>query len=344
MIGIRQYIITALISIPLVLAVIFEYKIFVIWPQITYLWQGNINPFLEFSDIGPHALRYTVIYPILLLSEAINVHYDFVFSYFVIVVYYLTCLFITKTIRLYCFTYNSLIYSVIFIAVTTEIMMFLMNGRMTVSLLGFSIVVFFICKMHINDRVNIQSLIALIMGFTLCGVSSGAIISALSLYIYYVIISTHKFFVVGNWNSYVKNLLILSITTYIFIDILFSMIGKNLNFYGGGFSGFLEMLNHGYGTLLYNLNWLQIFLIAISIIVFGLVYLMYYYTGRLSLLASMLVISICCGAFGYSTLAMAVIPAMLLVMLTFHDLALSNYKMPIDQYQVSGHNTQRVAQ
>jgi len=330
MIGFRQYFIIILISVPLVLAVFLEYKIFMIWPQITYLWQGNINPFLEFSDIGPHALRYTVIYPVLLLSELLGVHYDIVFSYFVIIVYFCTCVFVSKTIKLYSFNESSFNYSVVFVALIIEALMFLMNGRMTVSLLGYSIVIFYICKMHVHGQVNIQSLIALILGFTLCGVSSGAIISALSLYLYYMITSTYNLLSTGRFKSYLKNLVIISLTFYIFIEILISMIDKNLNFYGGGFGGFLEMLNHGYGVILYSLNGLQILLIAVSIFVFGLVYMMYYYTGRLSLLASMLIISICCGAFGYSTLAMAVIPAILLITLTIHDLTLANYRIPTD--------------
>ena len=205
-----------------------------------------------------------------------------------------------------------------------------MNGRMTVSLLGYSIVIFYICKMHVHGLVNIQSLMALILGFTLCGVSSGAIISALSLYLYYMITSTYKLFSTGDFKSYFKNIIILALTFYIFLDILIGMIGKNLNFYGGGFVGFVEMLNHGYGVILYSLSGLQILLIAVSIIVFGLVYMMYYYTGRLSLLASMLIISICCGAFGYSTLAMAVIPAIVLMSLTIHDLTLASYRIPAD--------------
>lgn len=343
MIGVKQYFTIIAISIPLALAVFLEYKIFMIWPQITYLWQGNINPFLEFSDIGPHALRYTVIYPVLLLSEIMNVHYDLVFSYFVIIIYFFTCIFVSKSIGLYGVTRRDVNYSVVFVACTLEMLMFLMNGRMTVSLLGYSIVIFYILKMHTHSQVNIQSLVALILGFTLCGVSSGAIISALSIYLFYMITLTYKLFNNGEFRSYFKNILIISVTFYIFIDILISMITKNLNFYGGGLGGFLEMLNHGYGVILYKLNGLQIFLMAVSILVFGLVYVFYYHTSRLSLLASMLIISVCCGAFGYSTLAMAAIPTMLLVILTLNDLALTNRRKPLDYRDVGNYPALREA-
>ena len=124
MIGFRQYFVIILISVPLILAVFLEYKIFMIWPQITYLWQGNINPFLEFSDIGAHALRYTVIYPVLLLSEMISVHYDLVFSYFVIGVYFFTCVFVLKTIKIYSNSQNDFNYSVVFVAIIIESLMF----------------------------------------------------------------------------------------------------------------------------------------------------------------------------------------------------------------------------
>ena len=89
---------------------------------------------------------------------------------------------------------------------------------------------------------------------------------------------------------------------------------KNVNFYGGGITGFVNMLNHGTGKIFYGLDQASLVLF-IFILVFLTIFLVGFYlrSKRYQLLYTFVASSIIGGLFGYSTMFMGIIPGLVLL-------------------------------
>ena len=78
---------------------------------------------------------------------------------------------------------------------------------------------------------------------------------------------------------------------------------KNINFYGGGFEGLVNMLNHGMGSIFQLIGYEAAFFLIILMVPITLICLaIIYYVKRYRLLLSCIFISIFAGFFGYSTM------------------------------------------
>ena len=124
-----------------------------------------------------------------------------------------------------------------------------MNGRLILSYLGYSILICLYTDLQTHKKRNkVNVILMTFIGLVLTMVSSGTMAIAL-LYVITMLYSINfgKF----NKKKFIKTfLLILLVLSPIIIKVIeyvFVMINKNITFFGGGFKGFFNMLNHGLG-------------------------------------------------------------------------------------------------
>lgn len=99
---------------------------------------------------------------------------------------------------------------------------------------------------------------------------------------------------------------------------------KNLNFYGIGYEGFVNMLGHGIGavlkSLLHSISLTSILAIICFVIIIANIIVQ---TFRYPLIVRILIIFCGCVLFGYTTQSMAVVPMLILSTLYFPYVNLS---------------------
>lgn len=318
---------------PLVLAVLLGLKSFEVWEQITYMWYSRASPIVELAKIHPHALRYALIYPILALSDYLDLKHDLLFSFTLLIF----CFFTIRNIQ----TVSTIIEKdqkpsnlfQFFSAYFLVIMFFQMNGRIGFAFLGYSILLLIVVQHHYERKLSIGSFIGALLGLALCSVSSGTLVSGtlcIVIAIYFEVCRCIK------RTTLTRPAFAIFVASVILSGLLFRYllvgVSKNVTFYGGGSDGFLRMLEHGIGRALYPaLNaaglppvlvcWLLI-TVLIGIILSRL---------RNSILLHMFLGTIVCGLFGYSALTLSLIPLLVLLNSTF-TLSIS-----------SSHNTEKAS-
>ena len=111
----------------------------------------------------------------------------------------------------------------------------------------------------------------------------------------------------------------------IFVGITVVGALKNLNFYGFGYDGLVNMLSHGIGTvlkpILTTVSWPPLILTA-TILVF--VVRKAIKKSHNPMVTTMLFICFGCGLFGYTTLSMAIVPMLIILGRSLPDYSLPN--------------------
>ena len=172
-------------------------------------------------------------------------------------------------------------------------------------------------QVHYHQLFTWKMPILLLLSIFLCGVTSGTLFSAIGAL---VITTLFEFERTTNHLSLKKSSLILILAAfgcvYFYLDFVLVGVVKNLIFFGGGYNGFLQLLKHGFGGVLYpfvNALSLEV-LIALAILgaVCGsLVLRLFNYHFLLHIMFG----AIAFGAFGFSTLTLAFMPVMVFLSL-----------------------------
>ncbi|QIE47913.1 hypothetical protein G5B38_20070 (plasmid) [Pseudohalocynthiibacter aestuariivivens] len=302
-----------LIVLPLILAVISGLKTYDIWPQITYMWQSRLPLLTGFQEFGAHGLRYALMYPIMWSSEYTGISADKVFSYVILVIVYFTGRNCIEAIRLCRPGFRQNVMSSLIVFGGLVGLFFLMNGRISVAFLGYSLLLRALLESRRSARISLKSGMMMLCGVILCGVSSGVLVSAVGVFLMTLGINIAP--VVARMQLTRTNIILLLVTTLLIYTIgnsvVIGMI-KNLTFYGG----IAEMLHHGYGRILLNViqgvpSWLFV-TVLIAIILLGIRLLK---LVRYPHLTAIFLFACACGAFGFSTLSIAAVPGLVLVTL-----------------------------
>ena len=284
---------------------------FRLWSQVTYL-RGNI-PNLGNLLIEAHLLRYMLVYPIFVLSDQTGINADKLFSAICFVMLFFTVRCCTKMAN-YCFHKGEL-YFIIFFALLFLLISAFMNGRIIFAFLGFSYLLLAVQNWEKMNLSNFGLLSRIFPALFLCSVSSGTFLSCFNGLILWSFV-----FINRTKRSIFYYILIL---LFVFSPILKLYLLKNINFFGGGFVGFVNMLSHGVGKIFLVIGFDSlIFLILIfanlTIIGISLLYYDRYHRLYFIFLGS----SIASGFFGYSTLSLAIVPASI-IMASYSALAIS---------------------
>jgi len=220
-------------------------------PQAQVLLENNESVFYWFSIGHVHAIRLLVAYPGYLISEIYSVDLDTGFTYYGMILFIFIFLNIANTISKLQSNKGKIPREIRYLILLVPLLVLplIMNGRLILSYLGYSILVNLYTDLISDIRVKKTKVILMtLFGVVMTMVSSGTMVVAI-LYVIAMLyaINYSKF----NKKKFLKSalifLLILSPLIYKVIDYAWLMINRNIVFYSGGIQGFVNMLNHGLG-------------------------------------------------------------------------------------------------
>ncbi len=311
-----------LVFMPLVFSVLFELKKFKIWYQIIFLWDQGATPFQELLQLSPHSFRYFLMYPVIYISESIGVDRDFFFSLIILFIGFYAVSLLCASLKIMKGNHRRQIIPCLFISVVIVFLLFYMNGRGAIALCGFALLVNNIIKLEMGMTPNVWIFTNIFLALLLTSVSSGTLaVSFLTLSMYLLQQIKHILSGILRVRFFVERFKIFFVCLLfciIFSSIIIVGFEKNLNFYGVGYEGFVNMLGHGIGAvlkpLLHSISMTS--LIAIVCII-GIILNTIVQRFRYSLIVRILIICCGCGLFGYTTLSMAIVPLLILSTLYF---------------------------
>lgn len=284
-------------------------KEFSAWPQVLELWQGHATPA---SLIGhPHLFRYLVAYPGLLLEDA---YPALGFSLY-------CCLFMVLNASVWsAIVRKTQLVSPSYLTWGVFLLAHLfMNGRGVIAWSSWLLAVSLCIDL---SRATVPVKWPVVRGVVAC------FLGAVSTGVFVVVLFSIFVFFLDRWRAggvKLKNfrgllvLLMLVPCSYVFVSYFFVAVEKNLDFYGGGLHGLIQMLGHGMGKIFLagenldagaGLGLVLALLLALAIPIGCLAALLFLFGPPIRPIRKLLVISIAGGLFGFTVLTLA-IPLML---------------------------------
>ena len=303
------------VGAPLAVAVFAGMKEYQVWSQVLYLWELGASPLEQLTHLSPHALRYALIYPILILAERMELGRDYVFSVAMLLICFVTFRNIIFSVEVLSSRKRNWVMVSGILTAATVLVFFFMNGRIGIAFLGYSLLLRNIILVHYLRRFSILLPFNILLALFLCSVSSGTLVSAIVALLIAAAAELVRSFSRRRLSWPILAIVVATgFSGAILADFVLVGILKNIAFYGGGYDGFLAMLSHGFGARLLPILSLASFPVllgaAIGTATLGSVML-----SRLPhpLLLHLFLAAVACGAFGYSTLSIAFLPFMVLV-------------------------------
>lgn len=274
------------------------------WPQVQELWQGHATPA---SLMGhPHLFRYLVAYPGLVLEEA---YPELGFS-------------------LYC---------ALFMVINASIWSAIVRKTQLVSPSYLTWGIFILAHMFMNGR-GVIAWSAWLLSISLCidlsratepvkwPVVRGTVacfLGAVSTGVFVIVLFSIFVFFLDRWKAggvklknlkNLKGLLVLLMLvpcSYVFVSYFIVAIEKNLDFFGGGLHGLIQMLGHGTGKIFLSEDSLDLgmgmaLFMVLAVPVGSLAALMFFFGPPIRPIRKLLIISIAGGLFGFTVLTLAI--------------------------------------
>jgi len=291
-------------------------------PQARVILNSNPNVLYWFFVGHPHAIRLLIAYPGYIISEFYNIELNTGFSYYGISMFVIMYMLIANTLLKLSVIKNFFLMKMILAVIPLLILPLLMNGRLIAAYLGFTILINLFVRLFNNEDLGkIKIFVIGSIGLILTMVSSGTmVVSALYIiFLSYVFNQKHI-----KSKRFIKKalifLLVLSPIFYKLLSYYWLMFMRNVNYYGGGINGTIDMLNHGIGRYLPKNNGAIVFIIILAfvIIFLNIVYLNKLIKKRnrkITIIAG-INISLYGMLFGYST-GLMMIPPLIILMLLF---------------------------
>ena len=222
--------------------IIFGFLNYEIWSQIEYFKE---IPFENYSSSGVivHVPRFLIVLPSYILADLFNTDPNQIFTGYVLTLISATSLIWMRLQDIHILESRNKNFTWLF----PFVLLFFINGRFAFSLFGLSLMIFSISLKKMNkSKLLVISLLIISLLFT--SVSSGTFSVAL-IYIaleFRRAFGAHLFKFKSILTSIINlfSLIIIS-TPLIYFFILF--LTKNMNSYGGGLGGFIDMISHGLG-------------------------------------------------------------------------------------------------
>lgn len=283
-----------------VLFVLSGIKSFEPWPQVSKLWENEINPLLILGHA--HMPRYLVVYLGFRLEELFP---NAGFSLYISIFLAMNFLLLRRVSLLSIKRTPSFVVYLIFFTIHLA-----MNGRGVIAWTAWLLCLLICYKISLGISSVTNQIGWLALSCLLAAVTTGVFILIILAFAF-VILGNLK--VTGRWSltQFLFTLMIAIPIGYLSLDYFILAITKNAEFYGGGIESGFRMLEHGLGIIFLELNLLN------AIIFWGLacgfVIVIYFHilTRRFSLLSRFVVLSTAGGLFGFTVLTL-VIPLLLL--------------------------------
>ncbi|MDR7857551.1 hypothetical protein [Tissierella sp.] len=291
-------------------------------PQARALLDIDKSLLVWFKSGHPHAVRLLVAYPGYILSQVFEMDLDLGFSYYVITMFniiFLTMMNSLKKLKENKHRYLIEVLNMLCMFPVT-LLAFLMNGRLVFAYLGFLMITDIFISIYTKGiKLNISKIIFLAGAFVLTTVSSGTLMVSLiyimvMLYVYYYRLIDNP----PSIRKQIFSLLILSPLLYIVFEYATIMFIRNVNYFGGGFKGLINMLNHGVGRFFILSQFQTIIFIALITIFLIMNFLFIkkqiYKKNKILPLILGINISMYGLLFGFSTGLMGVPPLIILIL------------------------------
>lgn len=275
------------------------------------MWLQGFDPFEGLAIGHPHALRYLLYWPVFKVADAIGAPADRLFTpvsagaLLGLLLVMVRCEFLLSNYQGRVSAPRGLGYAVILI-----VLAFLMNGRLVFAFAGYALMIYAVLDFVINQRWSWSHVPAAVFGVFLTSVSSGTIAVSM-LFLVLVAVPAAGLRTPAATRFCGSIILIL----LIFTPQVALGVDKNLRFFGGGFEGAVSMLKHGAGVIFLRFGILG--LLCLSVLAAGGLATLWWLHGRLSARLYALTLAIAPaaigGLFGFSTMAMGIIPILLVV-------------------------------
>lgn len=278
-------------------------KEFSAWPQVLDLWLERATPT---SLLGhPHLFRYMVAYPGLLFED---VYPGLGFSLY-------CCLYIALNASVWSAIVRKtqlvsppyLVWGAFFLA------HMLMNGRGVIAWSAW-----LLCASLCVDlsKTTLRVKWPMLRGTVAC------LLGAVSTGVFVIVLFAIFVFFLDRWkNGGVKlrnfrGLMILSMLvpcSYVFISYFLIAVEKNLDFFGGGLDGLIQMLGHGMGKILISRDGLDTGLgpyiaivLVLAVPIGSFAGLLFFFGPTIQPIRKLLIISVAGGLFGFTVLTLAI--------------------------------------
>jgi hypothetical protein len=271
------------------------------------LWSQGVTP-LDY-DVGIHYGRYVSVYAGFLLEDLLP---NYGFSYYLSTWMILNIIMMNRIAEKILERKPGIWFYLLIIGMHLN-----MNGRGVILCSAWILCIW--CLINIYNFSLLKSSLLLVSSLWFGSASTG---------VFFVIFFTFFFFILRGYflqfSSKEVNkkiglmyILLVFIVLLLGLDYLVSAVEKNLHFYGGDLDGLINMLEHGYGHLVFKNAYIFVVIIAL-VAIFKLIYLKSSKRIKLnSELSYFIIIPILFGVFGYSVLALSIFPIILRAHLIF---------------------------
>jgi len=270
-------------------------KSFSAWPQVMGLWQGSTSLYSLFGH--PHLFRFLVAYPGLTLDAWLP---EFGFSIYCSIFFFLNARLWADIMWRTVLVKPSLLGWCIFFGIHL-----LMNGRGVIAWSAWLMCVSLCLDLsRSKEEVKWLFLRIFLSGF-LASVSTGVFVVVLASIVVFLVGGLHHRRI-DFLNIRAGFVFCLGVPlAYMLISYFIVAINKNLDFYGGGIQGVVDMLGHGMGKFFLSIDCLNFLLPVIFFYCVFLIMVFAYLGIRLSPINKLLLISMVGGLFGFTVLTLA---------------------------------------
>ncbi len=215
-----------------------------IWSQIEYINNiGQLN-FLE-PSLLVHIPRFIVVYPSFYFGELFDIDENLMFTIYVIILTSLTSMIWLNVQKILVIKREYINYSF----VTPFFLLFFVNGRSVFALFGLSLLMVLLIKLRLKLH-GPYVFAGIVISLLYASVSSGTF----SVALLFLILTSWRLvlnsLLTGNvFVKFVKTLAGLLCFTFL-IYFFFLFLKKNLDYYGGGVEGLVNIVSHGMGLIL----------------------------------------------------------------------------------------------
>lgn len=297
-------------------------------PQAYYLLSIDDNPLVWLQSGHIHAIRLLIAYPGYLLQLLFDVELNQGFGGYCTIVFTLLFLFMERIKRLFGSKLSAFHYDFLLLGFVV-FLFFVMNGRIAFAFLGYAIL---INEMILFYKGNQQwqwfsRYVKIIAGIILGTVSSGTMMVCICFTVTMFAITVIRRSSIGKGAIRLISIGIVGFPVILYaLQYVAKMIDKNVSYFGGGFRGIINMLQHGVGAVFGSPSTLMIiWMLSMGIIFFigNLVLLRYVYRKSQDIFPLILSANVAFyGAFvGFSTGSLILIPLCIILLLGLRKIA-----------------------
>lgn len=285
-----------------VLVTLANIKRFGPWDQVTDLWDAGVSPLLLAITGHPHFFRYLTAYPGFLLEERFA---EIGFSLYIAVFAAFNVTLWRRVSLLAAGQSPALMAWIVFLTAH-----FFMNGRGVIAWTGWLLCVSLCLRRSQDDTGGIRQLFLAALACWLAAVSTGVFIVVVVSFVVF-----HVQYRVRVRQHAMRRLLVIALAAPVLVyvaDYLLLAVRKNVDFFGGGLDGVINMLAHGAGRVLFGSGLMAVLIVATAAFVLLFLVMMVKMRKRpFTPLEKLIAFAAAGGLFGITVLTLAVPLALL---------------------------------